>query len=187
MEILSKIEGLEIWAWCGHDDYDTMVRWCEENGRPVPSAVAFARNPWDWYTSVWSWLGRNRLWFRPLKDYIGIVYENEQPDDKLFRSFSWHWRDMRADKAQYIGQMENLRRDAIRILVDIMPDLVTAERIGHIVEDIGMAFRDLHPTSDKDPKLWRVRGPYRQYYDDEAMDWVREMDKELIERFGYEF
>lgn len=192
-EILGQIEGLETWEISYHKNYDTLVKWCKDNGRPVPPAITFARNPWSWYPAMWSWLRmcRDEYWYTvgdpfpgDFMDYLKIVYRGKRPGEELFKPFTWHWHRVLADKAQYFGQMENFRRDLTRILVDIMPDLVTAEQIGHIIGDQGLHSPDLHFRHNGQQ---RNLSPYCQYYSDEAIEWVFEMDRTLIERFKYDF
>lgn len=186
--VMSRVKGLEVWREDkAHPSYDNLADWCVAHSCPVPPAVTFIRCPWDWYVAMWAWVCMNDLkgFHGSFEDYMRIVHE-EARSDRAFRSLSWRWADQQCDKAQYVGQLEYFRSDVARILLDIVPDLVTPCEAHDIVR-----VPEYRPVKEPNPWLpradWRVlpRHESRHFHTEQTREWVAELDAELIERFGY--
>jgi hypothetical protein len=179
--VLLNVSGLTVYDSALHREYPTMAEMALSFLDRVPPAVAFVRNPWIWYVSMWSYtlLYRTPPHQTTFGEYMSMIVEDSSDLDYV--RFSDHWESMGANKAQYIGRFEDLYHDIERILTLMIPDLVTGKRIREL-----MAMEPRHHASQP----WKAKGTvldYERFYTDELRETVKEWDGELIERFGYEF
>lgn len=181
--VLREIPGLKILNDDLHLSYNQMVAKCEGYMNPVPPAIAFVRNPWSWYVSMWG-----RIWWDPTIDFVGSFREYMQAirdgsmnDDNNFVKFSDHWAKMGGDKAQRIGQLEQLRWDSFWLMSRYLDGLIPDSELVTVHETQPR----YHPCREW-PTFERCK-PYWRYYDKELANWVKGWDGELIQRFGYEF
>lgn len=159
-----------------HMRYEQLAQVYVERDLPVPPAVAFIRNPWQWYVAMWIWVQAGG--FRgDLKEYVRLVSEGQ-----CQKSLTAYWEWMQADKAQYVCRLENWRNDILALFanVDIIPDLVTEAEAGRIIDEVGQVFQDKVMGKG-------LMGHHGKYYDQTAMKLVIKMDGDLIRRFDYEF
>jgi hypothetical protein len=78
--------------------------------------------------------------------------------------------------------MEDLENETVRILLTIIPDLLTEDKIrAHVKSDWTGRMRC--PNGEYEDRFL----DYQPYYDAELQDWVAKWDAELIERFQYKF
>lgn len=181
--VLRQIPGLWIFNDHLHLSYDQMVAKCEGYIDPVPPALAFVRNPWSWYVSLWG-----RIWWDPTIDFVGsfrefmqVVKSGIMAPDPNFAKFSDHWRYMGGDKAEHIGRFEILRQDIDMLIGSHLNGLINPVQLRLLMASQPHS----HPCREW-PTFERCK-PYWRYYDKELASWVKEWDGELIERFGYEF
>lgn len=180
---LQEIPGLRIISNLPHERYDVMAAKCIAAGLSVPPAWTVIRNPWDYYVDKWCWeTTRGPCWEGSFKGFLDMT--RQQPTvEGYFYSLTQKWDDLGADKATCVARIETYNNDVVRILLSLVPDLLTEELIRQKIAqnlDIGIS---LTPAG---AQQW-LEGSYQQYYDDETRQWVRELDGELIERFGYGF
>lgn len=180
-DILRAIPGLRIIDDVLHRPYGKMATMAQEELGYVPPAVAFVRNPWAWYVSMWRYtnLYRTPPHLAGFKEYMKAIRDGAIQDPDYVR-LSDHWRTIGADGRQHRGHFENLHDEIVRILVEIVPDLIDEEQIREL-----LAHTERHHPSEP----WGV-GPiayYGGHYDEEVRKWVEQWDGELIERFGYRF
>jgi hypothetical protein len=134
---------------------------------PDAPAFTFVRNMWDWRVSLWSRhveTGKCCVSFGDwLKDSPGFT--------------SW-WHHLGAEKVRdnLVGRFEKLGVEIRRIFHILIPDLLTDE-------EILMAIARIGPVRSS---TWHVPWPWL-YKEMWMVDHVYEQDRELIERFGYEF
>lgn len=178
-DVLRDVPGLEIIDDGPHQPYAVMEAKCIARGIPVPPAMAFVRNPWEWQVSHWCWVSQHGPRFEgTFLEYIAKVQAD--PTNFNFRSQTHSWALHGADNAKYIGCYENLYGDVIRFLLDAMPDLTTEAQIRASIAASDWPGQGMFTDG-------RTHGDYRQYYDDETRQIVAELESMLIRRFGYEF
>ena len=178
-DVLRAIPGLEIIDDGPHQSYGVMEAKCITRGIPVPPAMAFVRNPWEWQISHWCWVNQHGPCFRgTFPEYIAKVQAD--PTNFNFRSLAHSWALHGADNAQYIGRYENLYDDVVRFLLEVIPDLTTEVQIRASIAASKWPGQGVFTDG-------RTHGDYRQYYDDETRRIVAELESTLIGRFGYEF
>lgn len=130
------------------------------------------RNPWDKAVSQYSLMKYRKV----LRDFIGM---QENDDFKTYLSLiqrrehvQWmpqyrFFLDENGEQlVHFIGRFENFNADVTTIL----------DQLGIRVDAIPHS--DMNKTS---------RGSFREYYDDESMETVREIYRQDIELLGYEF
>lgn len=184
VNLLRAVPGLRIINDRTHGRYNGYVEQCRKLGITVPPSFVFVRNPWQWYVSLWCW---RRYRQRPEISFQGTFREameciKENPSYWHLRSLTYSWQLHGAENAQYVGRMENLEDDTVRILRVIIPDLLTEQQIReHVQSD--WAGRVRCPNGEYEDRFL----DYHKYYDAELRDWVAKWDAELIGRFHYEF
>jgi hypothetical protein len=191
MEHVEKLGVERLWAH-RHDmhlSYRQLAQWCHGRKLPVPPAVAFIRNPWDWYVRMWSWMrvAYYRQYAGSFGAYMRIVYRKTS-GDYVFDPLTQFWNNAEAYGCEYVGHYEDFRGEMIRILTTIMPDVVTAEQVGGFVDEVGVVTPQWEPTVRGTPvSQWKPLRPYQEHHTEVTKRWVAEMDAGLIERFGYKF
>jgi hypothetical protein len=134
-------------------------------------ALAFVRNPWDWYVSVYSYMMRAQGPNSPARQaaekgftqFIEFCTQRQH----MGRGFAATFANV--STGAEIGRFENLRADLCTVLNEVM----TPELSRDILE--------LAPVNVS------KRGPYEEYYDDCAREQVAQECKDIIDRFGYVF
>lgn len=178
--LLDSMPGLVIHNSVAHLPYWLMA---SHFTGEVPPAVAFIRNPWEWYVSQWCWVAEigQRGFQGDFLAFMAKVRHNVEHDimHPNFRRLSFWWMQLQAGRADYVGRFENLHEEIVAVLLATCGDLVDEGWIRGELSDIG---------------IWRPgrvdgkpHGPYQEYYTDEIRSWVAEWDEELIKRFGYTF
>lgn len=172
---IGEIPGVSVIDDRAHLSYSEMAQQCQH----IPPAFVFIRNPWDWYVSQWCWVCQvNKQGFHgDFREFMKIVKENSI-DNWNFKPLSYAWEYLGATNAQYIGRFENLHDETVRILLSIIPSLITEEQIRSGIAKAGKVKQGL----DADGK---PHAPYWEYYDGETRYWVARWDAKLIKRFGY--
>jgi len=184
MNLIRSIPGMRMVDDRDHAVYDDHVIQCRERGIPVPPSFVFVRNPWQWYVSQWCWIRHVQREDFPFQGTFREAMELTKKDPSFWylRSLTWSWRYHQAYKADYVGHMERLEEDTVRIFLAIIPDLVTEQQIRDNVRS-DWAGRVCCPNGEYEDRFL----DYRKYYDDELRGWVAKWDAELIEEFQYEF
>lgn len=182
--LLLSIPGLWIINKRTHGVYDEYVGQCRDLDIPTPPSFVFIRNPWQWYVSQWCWIRHVQRADFPFQGTFREAMEITKKDPSFWylRTLTSSWYKHGADKAQYVGRFENLEDETVRILMAVIPDLVTEEEIRERVRT-DWEGRVCCPNGEYEDRSL----DYRPYYDGELRQWVAEWDAELIRRFGYEF
>ncbi len=182
-ELLPSIEGLQIIRpIVGHRPYSFSVERCERAGWEVPPALVFVRNPWEWNVASFYFIREmNRKWFcGTWEDFLEYQRYSRHwglPDLGI-SGISAVWDYLEAGRATYFGKLENYEDDWVRILGELIPDLVTAEEVRmHVSQPHG---RYLPPDGEK------LR-PYQEFYTPAQRDMVAKLEQDIIERFEYTF
>lgn len=162
-----------------NEPYSVMVERCTQQGIEVPPAITFTRNPWEWYVSRWTQNCRRGDFEGEFKDYLRILQENSGRGRHIVRMSDW-WDEMECGRADHIGRFETLHDDIIRILLAIIPDVATEEKIRHLFDTLPWQKAAITPSGEHP-------GPHYTWYDAESQAWVAEWDARLIEAFGYAF
>ena len=138
-------------------------------------SFTFVRNPWDWRISYWKtellthdWANTFRAWF----------YERDQ----RISSFTRQWHYFTDPGIDYVGKFETFAEDLIRILPQIIPDIITEEEIKSWFPRIYKHAAGYYPWMSGVEQWMRD-----ELFDYDMMYQVYEEDAELIERFGYTF
>lgn len=189
--VLRNIPGHRLITDAPHSPYDYFVELCKEEKIAIPPVVTFVRNPWSWYVATWCWnlqikycpIKGQGPWLGSFREFLEVVHEHAI-DNWNFYTQASAWTYLQCDKAEYVGRFENLYDEYVRILLTIMPDLVSEALIRKIIktnEWYGCARcpdgqRDDHQTLD-----------HRKFYDAEDRLWVAKWDAEIIEKHHYEF
>lgn len=182
--ILSDIPGLTIIDNGIHGTYDFYAGQCQRLGIMAPPALTFIRNPWQWYVSQWCWIRHVQRPEFPFQGTFREAMETTKKDPSFWylRSLTWSWHRHQADKAQYVGRMEALEDETVRILLAIIPDLLIEDEVRARVR-ADWTGRTRCPNGEYEDRFL----DYHKYYDAELRGWVAEWDAELIERFQYKF
>ena len=182
-EVLRSIPGLKIYSDQLHMTYEQMATKAQDYMGYVPPAIAFVRNPYSWYVSMWG-----RIWWDPGVPFVGIFREymeaikDNSIDDENFVTFSGHWRVMGVDGAIYIGRYESLYEGMRTVAHGALSNWGTAS--DHLDNLMNRQPR-FHPAREY-PSGKRITD-WRQYHDKDTKRWVEDWDGELIEGFGYGF
>lgn len=180
--VLKKVPGLHIIKDTLHPSVDVMNRICQENSLPPPPIVAFVRNPWEWYVSQWCWVGQVLPGYQcSFRSYMEAIREASTIDANITTMTHHYYSYIQAHRANYVGRFENLREDIIRILAEIMPDLVSRESLIEIMN----SEPNYHPSI-----VWTTGKRmvhYSRYYGPQMKYWVEKWDAGLIAQFGYQF
>lgn len=153
---------------------------------------AFVRNPWDWYVSWWFYFLQNytehtgnyaldyALWKAPER-YMHKMFVNGLSFDKALPFLCQGPYSLSA-YVQRLCHSEYGKR------------LCQFGRMEHLLEDLQKLLPNEYPVlsatleSRKDLKVNVCRhNVYQQYYTIYTKDIVRDMEKEIIEEFGYSF
>jgi hypothetical protein len=134
-------------------------------------ALAFVRNPWDWYVSVYSYMMRAQGPNSPArqaaeKGFVQFIEFCTQRQH-MGRGFSATFAN--STTGAQIGRFEHLRADLFTLLDEVMNP------------ELGRDILELEPVNVS------KRGPYEDYYDDYARDLVARECKDIVDRFGYVF
>ena len=138
-------------------------------------SFTFIRNPWDWRISYWKtellthrWANTFRSWFYEL--------------DKNVSSLTKQWHYFADPGIDYVGKFETFAEDLIRILPEIIPEIVTGNEIKSWFPKIYMHAAGYYPWISGVEQWMRD-----ELFDCDMIDQVYKEDAELIERFGYSF
>lgn len=177
---LQEVPGLRIISRFAHERRDVMAAKCIAAGLAVPPAWTIIRNPWAYYLDKWAWEQDKGPCFQGTLEEM-LQRTREQPTvEGPFYSLTQIWNILGCDDCEHIGRFENYDEDVVRILRALVPDLLTEEEIRYrITQNRGNGASYL-----PDGSVQWLSG-YREWYSDRAYAWVRELDGELIERFGY--
>ncbi len=138
---------------------------------------AFVRNPWDKTVSQYLYMKRRK----DLRAFIGMAEHD---------SFNHYLTLIAAKKhVQWEAQYRFIYSETGRQLVDFVGRFEHFRRdLQEVLERLGIRTRILGVPVKRIPHLNRsVRRPYREYYDCEARERVRDMYRRDIELFGYRF
>ena len=180
--VLQNTEGLQIFS--GDEKHLTYRQMCERVDHVLP-VITFIRSPWEYYVSQWGWMSEARVggFPAPFSEYLNFVQDGAATHG-LSTTLTRNWDLMGCDEADYIGRFERLRAEIVRILNEIIPDLITPEETAALLVRAPLFTPDPMPgwgPLEKGPP------PYHGYYDSELRERVEHWDGELIERFGYAF
>jgi hypothetical protein len=155
-----------------------------EKERP---AIAFVRNPFDWYVSYWHFMraDEGHHWYHDFfpEDFEGFVRKActvpvpHDPDGMMKgRGVDWHttlfnWVVGPSPYQVEIRRFENLRQE----FVDF------CDRHG-----IRLSEEHLERIRNAPPVNATERGRYREYYSEDLIRLVRERNS-LLAQYGYEF
>ena len=182
--VLQNVGGLRILSGANlHLTYQEMQNQVHGD---VPPAVTFIRNPWEYYVSMWGWLTlahRDGFPPAPFSAYMDRVKEGSKTN-RPYMTLTHNWKLMGCEQADYIGRFERLKPEIIRILDEIIPDLISPEQTAALL--LQAPPFHISPMPGWRYLLDRPR-PYHEYYDSELKEQVQEWDGEMIERFGYTF
>lgn len=186
--VLRQIPGLQIINEHLHVSYERMAMIANEVLGRIPPAIAFVRNPYAWYVSMWG-----IVWWYPQLTFVGTfreymeVIRDQAIDNPNFVTMTQHWEAMGADKARYHGSLELGRLEEIHdwwfvpMLYRHLHDLIDEQSLAELVEKQPR----FHPAIEW-PSRQRTKH-YSHYYDAEMRRWVEDWDADLIQRFGYGF
>lgn len=183
--VLEHIEGLKIFS--GPELHLSHSEMCKRIGADPPPGVAFIRNPWEYYVSMWVWLcNAQREGFpAPFDDYLDCISEGSI-GKFVGVTLSGAWEALGCDNCEHIGRFEHLWAEIVRLTDLLAGDLINPQETRALLERAPV----LHPSwipgwgdrVNRSPPL-----PYRQYYNQELRQQIAEWDEELIKRFEYEF
>ena len=179
---LCEIDGLKIISNIPHEARDSMIEKYEAVGMNIPPAWTIVRNPWDRNVDAYFWdQCRVHRHDGDFKSFLARSMAREPG----FPSYTDYWNYMGGDKCAYVARYEALDDEVVRVVMALIPDLVTEEFIRQKNEE----YRDEGDALLPDGRPWRLEPPgsYIPYYDEESRNWVAEMDAKLIIRFGYKF
>lgn len=136
-------------------------------------SFTFVRNPWDKVVSHYHYRKRTKKAGLaenppPFKEWVVRAYREQDPalcDNPTMFLPQWDWITDEEGQVlvDFIGRFEKLDED-----------------FGKICQQIGREARLPHLKKSQ-------RGDFREYYDDETADVVRQWFHEDIKQFGYEF
>lgn len=181
--VLSKIPNLRVLDEYAHRSVDEMrgigSTFKLPENLPI---VTFVRNPWEWYVSQWCWV----TWAKPgyrcsFRSYLETIRECSTADPNIATLTHNYYTHIQAHKATHFGRFETLKEDIERILVDIMPDLVTGEQLREL-----MANEPIYHPAAVYPTTERMEH-YSHYYGPQTKMWVERWDAGLIAQYGYGF
>ena len=157
---------------------------------------AFIRNPWDWYVSHYFYLCKKSGIKRGVspKTY-STIYSFEEymswgvtgwyeyaKDVKWYASYKFWFSCLYKrmcfvngeDSMDYIGKFENMEESVNEILeaCSVTPEIT---------------YQDFYDKAGASLFNSTKHKHYSHYYNDEMIDLVYENDKEIIDRFGYEY
>lgn len=179
---LCEVPDLRIISSVPHESYQLMADKCIAAGIDVPPVWTIIRNPWDRYVDAYLW-DQNcvHLHDGTFKDFLRRTRAKEWG----FPSLARYWNYLGGNKAAYVARYEDFDNEIVRVVMALIPDLVSEEFIRRKNEE----YRTEGDALTPDGKPWRLEPPdsYIDYYDMEAEAWVAEIDAKLIKRFGYTF
>lgn len=177
---LQEVPGLRIISNLPHERYEVMAAKCIAAGLAVPPAWTIIRSPWDYYWDKYNWeRDKGPCFHGTFREFLQKT--REQPTVAgFFYSLMQKWDDLGGDKCTQVGRYEYYDAEVVRILRYLVGDLLTEEQIRQrLAENRGYGSSygpDGTPTWLSD---------WRPHYEYEMRQWVRELDGELIDRFGY--
>ncbi len=131
-------------------------------------AIAFVRNPFDWYVSQ----------YHRRCDAEGFKGSFEQYFDKYVvkggKTLTCWWFYFTGNDVQYIGRFENYTEDILRIVTGLVPQ-TNREELLTIMDRLG-----------KVRQSW-TRKPYEEYYNERLRDAVYAFDSWYFRCFDYHF
>jgi hypothetical protein len=175
--LVDKISGIRYIDADAHLPYSHMVVQCGKAGRPLPPAIGFIRNPWDWYVSRWRQLRGDRKIQLSFSEFMEKAKAG--CDESSFRTYTALCDYYGIECAQYIGRFEQYEDAVVCILLAVVPDLVTEKWLRASLAEVG---RHKHYREPQGGAY-----PYQEYYVSEMVEWVVGNDAALIERYGYTF
>ena len=133
-------------------------------------SFAFVRNPFDRMVSAWKTRWVSGLTYK--KSFLEFLYYIDKADDEFAKSHVWPFFDPRqklfnedgTQRVNFIGRLENLKQD-----FDSVCSIMSIGKIALPHENKGS------------------RGPYQEYYNEEARSIVTERYKKDLEKFNYHF
>lgn len=133
-------------------------------------SFAFVRNPFDRMVSAWTseWVSGPTH----RKSFLEFLHYIDKTDNKFAKSHTYSFLDPRqklfnedgTQRVNFIGRFENLKQD--------FDSVCSIMSIGKIILS--------HENKGS-------RGPYQEYYNEEARSIVTERYKKDLEKFNYEF
>lgn len=179
---MEEVAGLRIISGIPHEARDSMIEKYEALGMSIPPTWTIVRNPWDRYVDSYFW-DQCRV-HRHDGDFKGFLARTVAKE-RGFPSYTVYWDYVGGDKSTYVARYEALDDEIVRVVMALIPDLVTEEFIRRSQEK----YRTEGDAFTPEGKPWRLEPPgsYIPYYDEESRDWVAKMDAKLISRFGYKF
>ena len=180
--VLQNTDGLQIFS--GDEKHLTYQQMRGRIDDPLP-IITFIRSPWEYYLSQWGWLSAARAagFPAPFRRYLDMI-QAKSATHGLHTTLTRNWDLMGCNEADYIGRFERLRSEIVRILNEIIPDLITPQETGALLSRAPLFTPDTLPGWGP---LAKGPSPYRSYYDSDLKKRVKRWDGELIERFGYMF
>lgn len=179
---LRRVKGLNVFEpVIAHRPYSFSVKRCEQRGWPIPPALVFVRNPWEWNVASFCHIRLvNRKWFcgtwDDFMEYQRFTRHWGCPDINI-SGISSVWEYLEADNSMYFGKLENYEDDWVSILGILIPDLITPEEVRVHVS---------HPHSVWLPPDGKLRS-YQEFYTRAQRDMVAKLEENIIERFEYTF
>tara|TARA_Y100000389_G_scaffold202588_1_gene248312 strand:+ start:3800 stop:4471 length:672 start_codon:yes stop_codon:yes gene_type:complete len=137
----------------------------------------FIRNPWEREVSAYEYHRQVMSKNKYPKDFNIKNIEmalNQPPKNFIMRSNRWSPHNYIFDKdgklmVDFVGKVENIEQDFKKIVKKILPDAhITQWRLPHMNAT----------TKNKS---------YRDYYDDESIEYIRNRDAKIIELGNYSF
>lgn len=164
----------------------------------------FIRNPWDWYVSRYFYFRRSPVVEKHVSITCdsGLQYMDFIEKFPIFKEhmvwgsseclnfwLSYRYRDMcfvdGKDFMDYVGRFEDMEGSINEIFKRCdATSKISYQPFYHDAE------RRAHPSEDRlKDKIFNdtVHEHYSYYYDQELIDLVYEKDKEIIDRFGYQY
>lgn len=179
---LMLLPRLSIVSAIPHEPHDSMAQKCLDDGLKVPPAWTIVRNPWARYVDLYFW---NRAMPHRNDGTFKEFMQKTREGIKGCPSFTGYWDAVGSDNAVHVARYENYDDDVVRILMLLIPDLVTKG----LIEVLNAHFAGEGDSFVSKGRPWRLEPPkaYMDFYDDESYQWVYQMDAKLIDRFDYKF
>jgi hypothetical protein len=158
---------------------DTKAHMNLEYARKLSKAPAFTflRNPWDWYISLYIHRLKNRRWKGTFRDWF---YSGELTFMETFKYFTYIDGKLGIEM-ENIGQFEHFKRDLIRIVPRLIPNIVTEE-------EVRKWFPKIYRQWANRPWIEGFESNLRaELYDDAMRHKVAMQDAWIIGTFGYSF
>jgi len=179
---LQEVPGLQIISNLPHERHDGMAAKCIAAGLSVPPAWTVIRNPWDYYVDKYLWERNVGPCFKgTFKEFLQKT--REQPTVAgYFYSLTQKWDDLGADMCEWVLRYENYEEEVVALLSRLIGDLLPSEEIRRrtTMTIVGVSYLPDGTEQFRAPSC-------HSWYDSETADWIADLDRKIIEDFGYEF